>query len=145
MTRRMGLAVVALCGVLLAAYLTLHHFGIIGTLACGTGSCEQVQTSKWATFLGVHVAIWGLLYYVLLFAVSLAAAHERYTDDPRFSLALLGLTGWGVLFTGWLIYLELFRIHAICRWCMGSAAIVAVLFVVAWLDYREHARTVVIE
>ena len=145
MTRRMGLAVVALCGVLLAAYLTLHHFGIIGTLACGTGSCEKVQTSRWATFLGVHVAIWGLVYYVLLFAVSLAAAHERYTDDPRFSLALLGLTGWGVLFTGWLIFLELFRIHAICRWCMGSAAIVAVLFVVAWLDYREHARTVVIE
>ena len=145
MTRRMGLAVVALCGVLLAAYLTLHHFGIIGTLACGTGSCEKVQTSKWATFLGVHVAIWGLLYYVLLFAVSLAAAHERYTDDPRFSLALLGLTGWGVLFTGWLIWLELFRIHAICRWCMGSAAIVAMLFVIALLDYRAQARTVVSE
>ncbi|MDE3052646.1 MAG: vitamin K epoxide reductase family protein [Gemmatimonadota bacterium] len=145
MTRRMGLAIVALCGVLLAAYLTLHHFGIIGTLACGTGSCEKVQTSRWATFLGVHVAIWGLVYYALLFAVSLAAAHERYTDDPRFSLALLGLTGWGLLFTGWLIYLELFRIHAICRWCMGSAAIVAVLFLVALLDYRAQARTVVSE
>ncbi len=143
MTRRMGLAIGALCGALLAAYLTLHHFGIIGTLACGTGSCEQVQASRWASFLGIHVAIWGLAYYVLLFAVSLAAAHERYTDDPRFSLALLGLTGWGVLFTGWLIYLELFRIHAICRWCMGSAAIVAVLFVVALLDYRAQARTVV--
>ena len=145
MTRRMGLAVVALCGVLLAAYLTLHHFGIIGTLACGTGSCEKVQTSRWATFLGVHVAIWGLVYYVLLFAVSLAAVHERYTDDRRFSLALLGLTGWGVLFTGWLIWLELFRIHAICRWCMGSAAIVAMLFVIALLDYRAQARTVVSE
>lgn len=145
MTRRMGLAVVALCGVLLAAYLTLHHFGIIGTLACGTGSCEKVQTSRWATFLGVHVAIWGLVYYVLLFAVSLAAVHERYTDDRRFSIALLGLTGWGVLFTGWLIWLELFRIHAICRWCMGSAAIVAMLFVIALLDYRAQARTVVSE
>ena len=145
MTKRMELAIFALCGVLLAAYLTLHHFGVIGTLACGTGSCEKVQTSKWATFLGVHVAIWGLVYYVLLFAVSLAAVHERYADDRRFSLALLGLTAWGVLFTGWLIYLELFRIHAICRWCMGSAAIVAVLFVVAWLDYREQARTVVVE
>jgi uncharacterized membrane protein len=143
MTRRMGLAVIALCGVLLAAYLTLHHFGIIGTLACGTGSCEQVQTSKWASFLGIHVAIWGLLYYVLLFAVSLAGAHERFSDDPRMSLALLGLTGWGVLFTAWLIYLEFFRIHAICRWCMGSAAIVAVLFVIALSDFRAQARPVV--
>ena len=145
MTRRMVLAVIALCGVLLAAYLTLHHYGVIGTLACGTGSCEKVQTSRWASFLGIHVAIWGLLYYVLLFAVSLAAAHDRFTDDPRLSLALLGLTGWGVLFTAWLIYLELFRIHAICRWCMGSAAIVAMLFVIALLDYRAQASTVVSE
>ncbi len=145
MTRRMVLAVLALFGVLLATYLTLHHLGIIGTLACGTGGCEVVQTSRWASLLGVHVAVWGLLYYAALFVVALLGAQERLSADRRISLVLLGLTGWGALFTAWLIYVELFRIHAICRWCMGSAAIVAALFVVALLDYRAQASAVVSE
>ncbi|MGA9838762.1 MAG: vitamin K epoxide reductase family protein [Gemmatimonadaceae bacterium] len=145
MTRRMVLAVLALFGVLLATYLTLHHLGIIGTLACGTGACELVQSSRWARVLGIHVAVWGLVYYAALFVVAIAGTQERLSDDRRISLILLGLTGWGALFTAWLIYVELFRIHAICRWCMGSAAIVAALFVVALLDYRAQATTVVRE
>jgi len=143
MTKRMVLAVLALCGVLLAAYLALHDIGIIGTLACGSGSCEQVQSSKWAVFLGIRVAIWGVAYYAVLFTVAMAAAHERFSDDHRLSVALVALTGWGVMYSAWLIYLELFRIHAICRWCMGSASIVALLFIIAVFDYRAQARTVI--
>jgi uncharacterized membrane protein len=145
MTRRMALAVLALCGLFLATYLTLHHLGIIGTLACGTGDCEVVQTSRWATILGVHVAVWGLLYYAALFVVAFVGTRPSLAADRRVTLLLLGLTGWGALFTGWLIYLELFRIHAICRWCMGSAVIVAALFVVALLDYRAQAGTIINE
>jgi uncharacterized membrane protein len=143
MTKRMVLAVLALCGVLLATYLSLHDLGYIGTLACGSGSCELVQTSRWSRLLGVHVAVWGVGYYVLVFGIAMAAVSERFGADPRVALALVGLTGWGVLFSGWLTYVELFRIHAICRWCVGSATIVAVLFVLAVLDYRARARTVV--
>jgi len=143
MTKRMVLAVLALCGVLLATYLALHDLGYIGTLACGSGNCELVQTSRWSRLLGVHVAVWGVMYYGLVFGVALAAVQERFVDDTRLSLALLGLTGWGVLFSGWLTYLELFRIHAICRWCVGSATIVAVLFALAVLDYRAQARAVI--
>ncbi len=145
MTTRMGLAVLALCGVLLATYLSLHDLGYIGALACGTGSCELVQTSRWSRLLGVHVAVWGAMYYGLVFAVAMAAVNERYLADPRLSLALVGLTAWGVLFSAWLTYVELFRIHAICRWCVGSATIVVVLFALALLDYRAQARTVISE
>lgn len=145
MTKRMVLAVLALCGVLLASYLALHDLGYIGTLACGSGSCEVVQTSRWSWFLGVHVAVWGVVYYVALFAVALVAVQERFADDPRLSVVLLGLTGWGVLFSGWLTYLELFRIHAICRWCVGSASLIVLLFALALLDYRAHTATVINE
>lgn len=139
----MGLAVVALCGVLLATYLALHDLGYIGTLACGSGGCELVQTSRWSRLLGIHVAVWGAAYYLVVFAVALAAVQEAYADDPRFSIVLLALTGWGVLFSGWLTYVELFRIHAICRWCVGSATITVVLFALALLDYRARTRTVI--
>ena len=42
----MTIAVLALGGAFLAAYLTLYHFGYVGQLACGTGGCETVQGSK---------------------------------------------------------------------------------------------------
>jgi uncharacterized membrane protein len=145
MTKRMGLAVLALCGILLATYLALHDLGYIGTLACGSGSCELVQTSRWSRLLGIHVAVWGVAYYTLVFGVAFVAVQERFRDDPRFSVALVGLTGWGVLFSGWLTYAELFRIHAICRWCVGSATVVVGLFALAVLDYRARTGTVISE
>jgi uncharacterized membrane protein len=54
-------------------------------------------------------------------------------------VSLLALTGWGVLFSGWLTYLELFVIHAICRWCVVSAVIALVLFVLALWDWKRTA------
>lgn len=133
-------AVVALIGVFVSLYLTLYKLGYIGTLACGTGGCETVQLSRWGTFLRIPVAAWGLGFYGAVFLVALAGAQERWAASRGLSLALLVLTGWGVLFTLWLTYLELFVIRAICRWCVGSASIVLVLFGLAALDWREERR-----
>jgi uncharacterized membrane protein len=47
------------------------------------------------------------------------------------------MCGVGVLFSAWLTYLELFVIHAICRYCVASAIIVLLMFVVSWLDWRD--------
>lgn len=132
----MLMALVSLVGIFVAAYLTLYKLGKIGTLACGTGACETVQLSKWGDFLGLPVAAWGVGYYVLVFALALIGLQGRFAESRGLALALLLVTGWGVLFTGWLTYLELFVIDAICRWCVGSAALVLVLFVLALLDWR---------
>lgn len=137
MSKRMLLAIVALVGAFIAAYLAFYKLGIIGTLACSNlGNCEQVQLSRWATFLGFPVAVWGVGYYLLVLALALAGLGERFSESSALSLALVVVTGWGVLFSAWLTYLELFVIHAICRWCVGSAAMTVALFALAWWDWR---------
>jgi uncharacterized membrane protein len=135
--KRMILATLALAGVFIALYLTLYKLGIIGELSCTVGSCETVNTSRWATFLGLPVAAWGLGFYVLVFAVTLAGLQERFAGSLGPSRLLLILLGWGVLFSGWLTYLELFVIHAICIWCVTSAVLVLVMFVLGIFEYRE--------
>lgn len=135
MTRRMLTALVALVGMFVALYLALYKAGVIGVLSCGAGSCETVQLSKWAILGPASVAAWGVAYYAMVFVIALAVTTERFAESRRFPLLLLGLTTWGVIFSAWLTYLELFVIHAICRWCVVSAVIVVVLFGLTLWDY----------
>ena len=139
MNKRMLVALVALAGVFVALYLTLYKLGYIGTLACAVGSCETVQTSKWATFLGFPVGGWGVAYYLFVLALAVVGLTGRFADSRGISQILLGVTAFGMLFSFWLTYLELFVIHAICQWCVISAVLATLLFVLSWLDFREVA------
>jgi uncharacterized membrane protein len=146
MTRRMLTALIALVGVFVATYLALYKAGFIGSLACGTGSCETVQQSPWAKLFGLPVAVWGIGYYVAVFAIAFAGVQDRWVEDRRIALALLALTAWGTLFSGYLTYLELFVIHAICRYCVVSAILAVLLFALSlwdWLALRSLSRATV--
>lgn len=136
-TKRMILGMLALIGVFVSIYLTLYKLGYIGELQCAVGSCETVNTSRWATFLGLPVAAWGLGFYITVLAAAMVGVQERFADSRAVSVVLTALTGWGVLFSGWLTYLELFVIDAICIWCVASAVIVAMMFAVSLADLKD--------
>ena len=136
MTRRMVIAVLSLCGIFIATYLTLYKLGYIGTIACGTGGCETVQTSRWSIFLGQPVALWGVGFYVAMFATATAGSLGTLAESRAPSVAMVLMSGWGLLFSVWLTYLELGPINAICRYCVVSAVLVTVLFVMSLADYR---------
>jgi uncharacterized membrane protein len=140
MIYRMGAALMSLFGLFVSAYLYLYKIGRIGTLACGTGGCETVQQSTWSRFLGVEVALIGLIGYGLLFVVALASLQASSPRDWP-ARALTWLAAGGVLFTIYLTYIELFVIHAICRWCVGSAVIIVSVLVLALLGRRHTAES----
>jgi uncharacterized membrane protein len=140
MIYRMTAALLSLIGFFVSAYLYLYKIGKIGTLACGTGGCETVQLSPWSRVGGVEVALIGMLGYVALLAVSLAALQPTAAERRWPATMLLALAGLGVAFTIYLTYLELFVIHAICRWCVGSAVIIVSIFILALLENRRLSR-----
>jgi len=104
--------------------------GFYGSLLCGAGSCETVQASKYARFLGRPVPLWGTLWYagllVLAFLALGPAAGKRWLDV----LLALVVTG-GLLFSAYLTGIELFVLHAVCMWCVISAVLAVILFVLA--------------
>jgi uncharacterized membrane protein len=134
----MIVAALALAGIFISIYLTLYKLGVIGELSCTIGSCETVNTSRWSTFLGLPVAAWGLFFYLDVFAVALAGTMPRLENEPLVSIVLVGQAAIGVLFSAWLTYLELAVIHAICIWCVTSAVIVLVIFLVSIADLRDR-------
>jgi len=136
----MIVAVLALAGIFVALYLLLYKLGIIGELTCSVGSCETVNSSRWATFLGIPVAGWGVAWYAGMFVLALVSTGERFADSHVVSLVLLLVAATGLIFSLYLTYLELFRIHAICQWCVVSAIIVTIIFFFCLSDYRGTRR-----
>ena len=136
MKYRMAAALLSLVGVFVASYLYLYKIGKIGTMACGTGGCEAVQTSEWALFLGVEVSLIGLVGYLGLFLVALAGLQPPMVARRGVALLLVAMSGLGVAFAIYLTILEVMVIHAICRWCVGSAIIIILVFAASLLDLR---------
>jgi uncharacterized membrane protein len=116
----------ALVGAAIAGYLTwVHYAGIEPICAGGGGSCERVQTSRYAELGGVPVALLGLVGYLAI-AGTLALVPA---SAARPAVAFLALAGAG--FSAYLTYLELFEIDAICQWCVASAVVMGLLAVLA--------------
>ncbi|WP_423927422.1 vitamin K epoxide reductase family protein [Candidatus Palauibacter sp.] len=143
LNRRRGIALLSLAGFFLSTYLFLYALGYYGELACGAGGgCDLVQGSRWARFLGFPVAGWGVAWYVAVFAVSILGTRDGAGAARWISrvLAVLALGGLG--FTIYLTALELWVIHAICHWCVGSAAITVAIFLLTLPEFRAFSRRV---
>jgi uncharacterized membrane protein len=137
-TRFRLVALLAIAGLFASLYMLLYHLGFYGVLACGPGSCDVVQASKWARFLGIPVSAWGLAWYgaVLVLALVLQAGRP----ETGFAGRLLGLAAVaGLAFSAYLTALELFVIHAVCSWCVVSAALAVAIFLLA-APWRAFAR-----
>lgn len=138
---RMGIALLSLAGLFVAAYLLLHRLGVVGTLECGAdGGCSVVQGSRWAVFLGVPVPAWGVGGYGLLFGTALAGVQPALADDRRVAAALFGLSAFAFAFSLYLTALEAFVIHAWCRWCLASAGIATAIFLLSLPEIRRLRR-----
>jgi uncharacterized membrane protein len=129
MRHRMAAAALALLGLLLSIYLTLFKLGFTGPLVCGaSGDCERVQTSRWAELFGLPVAAYGAGGYLVLLVIAMVGLSAARQGDPSPTKWLAVVSGIGVAFSCYLTALELFVIHAICRWCVVSAVLITAIF-----------------
>jgi uncharacterized membrane protein len=114
---------VAVAGVAVAGYLAATKLTGGSALFCrGVGGCDVVQQSRYAMFLGVPTAAWGAALYGAVAALALAGL------SPWRWLAAFLLAVAAVSFSGYLTYLELFVIGAVCWYCVVSAGIAGALF-----------------
>lgn len=138
--RRMGVAVLSLIAGLSAVYLHLYKLGKVGHLTCSTGGCERAMFSRWGWFLGVDVALVGILGYSLLLATSLASLQPRWQASRTPVLATLGLAVIGFMFTLRLKFAEFVILRTFCPWCAISAVSITVITILSLLEYRAVRR-----
>jgi uncharacterized membrane protein len=115
---RRAIVVSAVLGAAVASYLTVVHYTHTSPI-CTSGGCEKVQKSSYAELAGVPVALLGLVAYLAL--IGTAAVRGVNAALAGAVVALVG-----VAFSGYLLWAQLARIHALCQWCVGNDVIVAV-------------------
>ena len=118
------LVVLALVGIGIAGYLTYVHYRGLSPICAINEGCEKVQSSRYAKVGGVPVPLMGLVGYVAILA-------SLFVRGEWARLATAGMAIGGFAFSVYLTSLELFEIHAICQWCVGSAIVMTAIAVLA--------------
>jgi len=116
-------AFISLAGLADATYLTVQS--LTGeTLVCGgSADCFRVLGSVYARIAGIPVASFGIVGYFGAFSLATFAAFGYARARKLFALIV-----WAMFtVTLWFLFVQAFMLHAFCRYCLFSAALVFVL------------------
>jgi uncharacterized membrane protein len=116
-------ALIALAGLGEATYLTVIYFAGETAVCGGSESCFEVLGSKYAKIGRIPVAGVGAVAYFSAFSLATFAAFGYARAQKLFTLLV------GAMFaaTLWLLFVQAFLLHAFCRYCLFSAAIIFLL------------------
>jgi uncharacterized membrane protein len=133
-----GMILLAIAGLGVSAYLMWGYTVEGAELACGGSSgCEEVKESSYSSVLGIPLPVLGMGSYAVLLALVILQVWFTVKNEQwaaYTALAAFGISLVGVLYSAYLTYIELFVIYAICRWCVASAVIMAVFFILSILN-----------
>jgi uncharacterized membrane protein len=118
----------AAAGVVIAGYLTVTKLmGGNAAFCTAGGGCDAVQSSRYATMLGVPTALWGALAYTAIAGLAVAGLNAQRWQ------AAFALAAGAVGFSAYLTWISASVIHAFCPYCLASGAVaVALLGVLVW-------------
>ena len=124
--------VLSLIGLGVAGYLSYVELNQVEAVCGPVGNCNSVQQSEYATLFGIlPIGVLGVMGYLVIIILWLA----RLLDQPNFkrilNFLLFGVTLFGLLFSIYLTFLEPFVIGATCMWCVSSAVIMTILFLIS--------------
>lgn len=105
----------------------------------GLGSCETVNASQWSSIFGIPVAYLGFLTYAAILILVLFGKKVKIVA-PYQEYLFFFITLVGILFSGYLTYIEAAVLHTYCQWCVLSATMMLILFItsVIKLARRQH-------
>jgi uncharacterized membrane protein len=136
------LLVLVVAGLGISSYLSYTHWAHAAVACGGIGSCNEVNSSKYAEVAGIPVAFLGALSYVALIASALAWLWWRPSGPAWPVMSFWGLSLVGSLYSAYLTYVEVFVLEAICIYCVASAGLILASFLIStgWIVREAQAE-----
>lgn len=122
--------VLAACGIVLTTYLSYTALFEAHPAFCSEGSgCDLVQNSRWATFLGMPMATWGLFTYLVMAALAWRARTKPQSLTPLIFVAIGGFS-----ISAYLTAISILEIEATCAYCLASFGIITAIMILTLLQ-----------
>lgn len=137
---RLASSGLALLGFLVSGYLALFELGVSQEIFCPIGECEEVNASPYVYMLGVPLAVLGVVVYLLILALNLVGLRWGKKRVGQITLLLFLFSLFGVAFSAYLTYLELFVLKAICSWCVVSAITMTAICILSGWELIRASR-----
>lgn len=143
--------ILALMGLLVAGYMSWaevtgnqtscpgHTGDVTGEAGAIAVDCSFVQNSVYAKVFGIPVALLGVAGYLAILLVWLLEKRISLLGEYGHLLAF-GMALFGVLFTGYLTYAELYLLYTVCSWCLTSALFITLVFIVSIVRMVQSLR-----
>jgi uncharacterized membrane protein len=124
--------VLAVLGLGVALYLFIIKIAN-NPLLCTTagGGCWTVNTSSYSEIYGIPVSVIGAAGYIAIIGLLLFEGRLKKVNAVLFHYGVFGLSLIGVLFSAYLTYIEVAVLHAICPFCVSSAVLMTVIFILS--------------
>ena len=116
-------ALIALVGLVEATYLTVMYLSGETAVCGGSSDCFQVLGSSYAKIGRVPVSGLGALAYFSVFSFATFSVFGYARARTFFNWTVVAM----FCMTLWLLYVQAFRLHAFCRYCLFSAALIFLL------------------
>jgi uncharacterized membrane protein len=135
---RLASIILAFIGAAVSIYLLVLKYTQAVVMCAGNHGCITVSNSAYSMIYGVPVALLGFAGYIVI-AVQLLLENKMAILKEQGTLFILGETLIGLIFSAYLTWIELYVIHAICPFCVASAIIMTLLFILAVIRLVKHS------
>jgi uncharacterized membrane protein len=122
--------VLAFLGAADAIYLLVLKYTQLEALCVGNHGCITVNNSIYSEIYGIPVSVFGIAAYLAIAGILLLEPHLKLAKENG-PLAIFGISLAGVAFSAYLTWLEFYVIHAACPFCIASAIIITLIFILA--------------
>jgi len=146
-----AVAVLALSGLIASVYLAVSHYRVYMDIGyssfCAISkaiNCDTISQSRYSIFLGLPVAIWGIIGYTF-FLIFLPFASVDRANKRRIWPILVLLSLFFSLYSVVLAFISTYYIRAYCIMCIVTYVANLLLLYFAWIIRRRFPETNIIK
>lgn len=129
-------AVVGLADSVYLSWAKLSHSDIL-CIQSDVTNCDLVNSSSYSQWQGIPVAILGVLGYLVIIVLLIVNSTQAKLADIT-SLAFTAVTTFGLIYSCYLTYVEVFILKALCQWCLVSALAMTILWIISVILVRRN-------
>ena len=125
-----GTVILSILGAADALYLLIYKLTGNSQMCLGSGGCHDVNFSVYSEIYGIPVSVFGMSANLVILCILFLEGRLKIAKENG-PLAIFGISLGGVAFSAYLTYLEIYVIHAVCPFCVASAVLITLLFILA--------------